>query len=70
MRALTAALAAVSAALMISGCTGHEEMKAMDAEKGGMEQQMDSTMKAETMMEDSATKSMKPKVEAMDKTGQ
>jgi hypothetical protein len=60
MRALSAAVMAAFAALMISGCTGHQQMESMGSEKGGMES-MEKTMKDETMMED-------PKTESMEKT--
>ena len=70
MRVLTAAVATVFAALMISGCTSHEEMASMDPEESAMEQHMDNNMNAGTMMEDSATEPMKPKMEMMDQAGQ
>jgi hypothetical protein len=67
MRVLPAAVMAAFAALMISGCTGHEQMESMGSEKGGMES-MEKTMKDETMMEDPKTESMRPKMESMEKT--
>lgn len=41
-------------------------MEPMDSEMSSMDKPVEKSMKDETMMEDTATESMKPKIESMD----
>lgn len=68
MRALSAAVLTTFIALMISGCGHQNMMEPMDSEMSSMDKPMDKTMKDDTMMEDAATETMKPKMESMDDT--
>lgn len=68
MRTLATAVSAIFIVLLINGCTAQKMMEPMGSEMSSMDKPMENSMKDETMMEDTATESMKPKIESMDDT--
>ena len=68
MRTLATAVLATFIVFLINGCTAQKMTEPMDSEMSSLDKPMEKSMKGETMMEDTATESMKPKIESMDDT--